>query len=307
MRDSRRKVVGLLFALMVGGYQLVCAFLAEAGAQNPSARQQSPGAREQTTFQHKSKKHSELNCAQCHSVTSDKMEVKEFPPHAACVSCHNFAAEMVIHAYAFCGVCHESKPISKSQPALFQFPKPRSSSDLGYIFSHVSHVKPQSIDVECAQTDGGRATGRQPQCADCHPRTAPAGNSATEMMVETGHTVCFKCHCEDPEIKPAMPGMRDCVKCHQIDGPRSPRLFNIVKEFRHSDHELDTRSKRKADLRKARLADYLCLECHEAVVAAESLNEITLPDVGRCNQCHNGKAGLPDRLAKDVLESLMRR
>src|SRR5262245_60442431 len=148
MRNPGRKVVGLLFTLMVCGYQLVGAFFSDAGAQNLSARQKSPGAGEQNTFQHKSKKHSELNCAQCHSVTIDKIEVKEFPPHAACVSCHNFAAEMVIHADAFCGVCHESKPISKSQPALFQFPKPRSSTDFGYIFSHLSHLKPQSVDVK---------------------------------------------------------------------------------------------------------------------------------------------------------------
>jgi hypothetical protein len=301
MRGFERKVVSLLFALVVGGYQLAGAPFSKATPQKPSE------AKAEAAFPHKSEKHSELDCAKCHTVASDKIEVKEFPGHGSCISCHNFADEMVKHANAFCGVCHESKPISKSQPALFQFPKPRTSSDFGYNFSHASHLKSQAVEVECARAEGRQKTGRRPQCADCHVRTGLESKSATEMTIETGHAACFKCHCEEPRVRPAMPGMRDCVKCHQIDGARSPRLFNVVKTFRHGDHELDTRPKRKADLRKARAADYLCAECHQAVVAAASLNEIRLPEVASCSQCHNGKVGLPDELAKDVVESLKRR
>src|SRR5262245_10463020 len=99
------------------------------------------------------------------------------------------------------------------------------------------------------------------------------------MTIEMGHVVCFKCHCEELRVCFAMLGMRDCVKCHQIDGARSPRLFNVVKTFRHGDHELDTWPKRKVDLRKARAADYLCAECYQAVVVVASLNEIRLPEV----------------------------
>lgn len=299
MRTASRKVVSLLFALMIG-----CQF---AGASLSNiAQQKPPDAKAEAVFSHKSKKHVELDCAECHKVTSDKIEVKEFPAHDSCVSCHNFAEEMVKHAQTFCGVCHESKTISKSEPALFQFPKPRMSSEFGYNFAHVTHLKFQAVDVECARA-GDRQAGRQPQCADCHVRTKPESKSATEMTIETGHAACFKCHCEEPRVRPAMPAMRDCAKCHQIDGPHSPQLFNLVKTFRHGDHELDTRPKRKADLRKARAADYLCAECHQAVVAATSLNEIRLPEAASCNRCHNGKAGLPDELAKDVVESLKRR
>jgi len=387
MRNFKRKVISLLFGLMVGGYQFAGASLSTANGRNALAPPTAPNANEQVmafekmffapeaqrilagdeiagasalkmlpalkgrqtmllscapsgrgrlinaipaisspanircasgaisakyfleiyTFPHKGKKHSELNCAQCHTVTSDKVEVKEFPTHAACVSCHNFAADMMAHADVFCGVCHESNPISKSEPALFQFPKPRSSSDFGYNFSHVSHLKPQSVGVVCAGAGDRQAYGNQPQCADCHKKTEPVGKSAPEMTIETGHAACFKCHCEDPKIRPAMPGMQDCAKCHQIDGPQSPRLFNIVAAFRHGDHELDTRPRRKADLRKDRPGDYLCVECHQAVVAAESLKGIKLPEVAHCNQCHNGKPGLPDELAKDVVESLKSR
>ncbi|MGE0126750.1 MAG: hypothetical protein AB7U82_01505 [Blastocatellales bacterium] len=289
--------MSLLFALMVGGYQLA------GGSLSNATQQKTPDANAEVVFQHKSEKHSELDCSLCHTVTRDKIEVKEFPSHNACVSCHNFAEEMVVHTATFCGVCHESKPISKSDPALFQFPKPRTSSDFGYDFSHVSHLKFQSVGVEC----DGRNLGRQPQCADCHVRAEPESKSATEMTIETGHAACFKCHCEEPSIQPAMPAMRDCAECHQVDGPHSPRLFNVVKAFRHGDHELDTRPKRKAELSKNRPADYLCAECHQAVVAAGGLNEIKLPEAASCNQCHNGKAGLPDELAKDVVESLKRR
>lgn len=296
MRSASRKVVSLLFALMIG-CQFAGVSLSNIAPQKP------PDAKAEAVFSHKSKKHVELDCAECHEVTSGKIEVKEFPAHNSCVSCHNFAEEMVKHAQTFCGVCHEAKPISKSEPALFQFPKPQASSEFGYNFAHVSHLKFQAVDVEC----GGRNMGRQPQCADCHVRAEPESKSATEMTVETGHAACFKCHCEEPSVRPAMPGMLDCVKCHQIDGSHAPHLFDVVKAFRHSDHELDTRPKRKADLLKARPADYLCAECHQAVVAAKSLDEIKLPEAVGCNRCHNGKVGLPDELAKDVVDSLKRK
>jgi hypothetical protein len=103
-----------------------------------------------------------------------------------------------------------------------------------------------------------------------------------------------------------MPGMQDCAKCHQIDGPRPPRLFNIVTAFRHNDHELDTRPIKKAEARAPRPSDFLCAECHQAVVVAGRLNEIKLPELSHCNRCHNAKAGLPDKLKKEVVESLKR-
>jgi hypothetical protein len=267
----------------------------------------------QEPFSHKSKKHSELGCAECHSLSRDKIEVKEFPAHNACVSCHNFAAEMMTPSGAFCGVCHEPAPISKSSAALLTFPQRKDASDFGYNFSHVGHLKPQPVETVCRQTSDAPATpiaaqtGREPRCADCHKKTEPASKFSQEMTVETGHAVCFKCHCETPSAPAVMPSMHDCAKCHQLDGPKSPRLFNVVGAFHHGDHELDTRPRKKADLRNLRPPDFLCAECHQSVAAATKLNEIRLPEVSRCNQCHNGKAGLPDALAREIVESLNRR
>jgi hypothetical protein len=265
------------------------------------------------TFSHKSKEHSELDCAQCHSVTRDKIEVNEFPLHNACVDCHNFASEMMTPEKSFCGVCHESTSISKSLPALLSFPKERAASEFGYNFSHAAHLKSQPVEPACPQSGDARPAvlmaqaGRQPQCADCHRKIEAAGKPALEMAVETGHAVCFKCHCETPSVSTAMPAMRDCAKCHRIDGPRSPRLFDVVSAFHHGDHELDTRPRKKADAQTPRPADFLCAECHQSTARAAGLNEIRLPEAASCNQCHNGKAGLPGALAKEVVEGLNRR
>lgn len=277
------------------------------------------GLRQEARFPHGKEKHRTLDCAKCHTLTPERIEVEAWPGHAACVSCHNLAMEAMTKPRIFCGVCHEAGPITKAKPALPRFPRHdegrRAGSDFGVRFSHQAHLKPQAADPACRTTAIGQiaAAGRDPGCTDCHRRIDPPAG-APEMTLETGHAACFKCHCERPvslparqSAMPAMPSMFDCARCHQLAGPRSPRLFDRVREFRHSDHELDTRSRRKADARRARPADYLCLECHQSVATAGGLGEIRLPEERHCLSCHNGQVGLPGALAKEVIERLRRR
>ena len=255
-------------------------------------------------FPHGKPEHKKLDCSKCHSVSAAKPEVEDFPGHRACISCHNFAA-MVFSPkpVAFCAICHEGRAISKARPALFKFPGPKPASDFGIDFSHVNHLKPlpAALADRVVLSHAQLTANQKPRCTDCHQRTEQPVTGAREMMIETGHSNCFKCHGENP-IKP--PSMNQCAECHQLDGPRPAKLFGRIAAFRHADHEFDIRPKRKIDLRTPRPPDFLCSECHSSVVAAQNISSIKLPDENHCAQCHNGKLGLPDALPADVLRAL---
>jgi hypothetical protein len=264
---------------------------AQLGSVREQAESTQENRREQASFPHNKPEHRKIECSKCHTVTVDRPNVDAMPGHSSCISCHNFAAmAFSTEPVMFCAICHNGRPGSKLQAALFRFPKPGIRGDFGNDFSHPGHLKP----VE------GR--GSVPRCADCHQRLAtPIGGR--EMSVQTGHTSCFKCHGEKP-VKP--PSMNQCAECHLIDGPRSPNLFRRVRGFKHADHELDTRPRFKKELQQTRVPDYLCSECHKSAALAENLGDIKLPEASHCNQCHTGKPGLPDPLAGEVLDSLRR-
>src|SRR5688572_24258807 len=44
------------------------------------------------SFPHGSKSHSKINCAECHAVSRSQPDVRQFPGHAKCIVCHNFAS-----------------------------------------------------------------------------------------------------------------------------------------------------------------------------------------------------------------------
>jgi uncharacterized paraquat-inducible protein A len=262
--------------------------------------------KERANFPHQTNAHSKLECSRCHTVSPAKPDVEEFPGHGACTSCHNLALEGINRPVAFCGICHNGRPISKQRPALFNFPKRAGPSDFGSNFSHPSHLKPLLPGAVLASTlkASFAQEGRNPLCTDCHKRTQPIAAGAPDMTIEKGHSVCYKCHGQQP-IKP--PSMYQCAECHKLGGPRSPHLYGLVKGFKHEDHDYDIRPKKKAELVRSKPADYLCIECHDAVPAAASLADIRLPAEDTCNRCHNGRIGLPDPLKSDLLEVLRRR
>jgi hypothetical protein len=283
----------------------------ERAAQKPPPAQ---GSSERAKFPHDKAKHRTLDCAKCHTITTTKIDVREYPKHAVCVTCHNLALESIARPIAYCGICHDPaelrKPgavITKSQPALFRFPKPDTASEFGTAFSHPTHLKPGASEkflINEALNRRGLASQRAamppPTCADCHHAQPPT--AARQISSDTGHLSCFKCHNEEPLAKPSM---YQCAECHKLAGPRSPHLYGLVVDFRHSpDHQFDTRPKKKADLILPRASDYLCAECHKSAASAATLAAIRLPQQNYCSDCHNGKIGLPDPLSKKVLDSL---
>ncbi|HEU4390637.1 MAG TPA: cytochrome c3 family protein [Blastocatellia bacterium] len=272
--------------------------------------QQSLAGGSNARFPHGKTEHRKLDCSKCHSVSTAKPEVEDFPGHKACVICHNFAAMIFSpKPVMFCSICHQGRPVSKTQPALFRFPKSndaagvKPSIDFGTAFSHVNHLKPLPATLvdRVVLSHAQLAANQKPKCTDCHGRADHPAAGAPEMLVETGHTTCFRCHGENP-VKP--PNMHQCAECHKIDGPRSPNLFNRIARFKHQDHDYDIRPKRKSELRMPRPDDFLCAECHSAVAAADSVAAIKLPDENQCAKCHNGRLGLPDTLPAEVLRGL---
>jgi hypothetical protein len=266
--------------------------------------------REQATFPHGKPKHQTIGCSKCHTIAPGTIDETRFTGHESCLGCHNLAAEDILRPVTFCGICHNGRAFSKQQPALFKYPKVAGSTDFGIGFSHPSHLKPR------LQTGFNPASlnnpllnlsvlgGDTPSCGDCHRPNDPVGPNKAEMNTATGHPSCFVCHGDHPLARPAM---SECAECHRLNGPRYPHYYGTVKDFKHPDHVYDTRPIIKAEVRFPRRPDYLCSECHQSAASAASLNEIRLPQQNYCNQCHNGRLGLPDPLSKEVIDSLGRR
>jgi hypothetical protein len=244
--------------------------------------------------------------------------------HGVCVKCHHFAAEFVKaprgQRSRFCGVCHESRRISKADTALRPgtFPRPKIS-DFDDEFSHKAHRKILPADLRIAAVNnppyGSQfRPGESPHCSDCHQQLKKARPGAKDMKTEASHTTCFVCHRGAPPeprrlSAETFPYERDCKVCHGLRwsemGPRAQTLFGSIKDFRHIDHDKDIRPKKRSDFPLPTAPDHLCVECHKPAELVEKLSDIKLPEAGYCNRCHiNNKPGLPGKLSDDVLNKL---
>ncbi len=286
-----------------------------------------PLAKGSSGFDHKRKEHQKKQCADCHSVAEQApYPVKAagaaksvFPAHDACSSCHNFA-QMYFSKPQFCSACHNGRPTSREQPALFQELRQAEKSDFGIDFSHRDHLtrKLSPYVVERVSTAGaGTALAkanlqadRAAACLDCHQPVEQVAvqQVANDITSETGHRFCMTCHGPVPaggRIKPAneFPQLTDCVECHSVDLQDRTITFDKVTAFRHSDHSLDIRPRKKGDpaLKKG---DRLCADCHRGVLDSEMLTALRLPDRSQCLDCHNGKIGLPEKLSEALLARL---
>jgi hypothetical protein len=276
-------------------------------------------SRERASFDHKRKDHAKVSCNVCHRVTPQQMEVSSFPAHPTCVGCHNFAKEYFTRGTAFCGVCHQGGPTSRASAGLYKFKEKTDQlhalfgSDFGIDFSHESHRKPlqdnfEFLPVTTMPSEGPPAkltAGQTARCTDCHQRIKKANAGEREITIEKGHSTCFQCHGIKPEsgAREHFPYMNDCKECHEIGGSKATHLA-LIRDFSHADHEFDIRPRRKADYQVKRSPDFLCAECHKSVDQSKKLTEIQMPDETTCGACHNGRLGLPDALARDVLDRL---
>jgi hypothetical protein len=281
-------------------------------------------------FPHDQKEHIKVQCADCHLAAKEKPRNTDQPmakdfPHSACIRCHNFAAEFFKSAFGgpsrFCGVCHEPGRISKADKGLRAgvFPKPQIS-DFEDEFSHKAHRKTLSSDLRIAPVSnppyGSQfALGASPRCTDCHQQVKRTRNETKEFKTEESHRACFVCHGGLPPeprrvAAETFPYTNDCKVCHDLhtagEGPRRRSLFGSIKDFKHDDHDLDIRPKKRSDFPLPTAPDRLCSECHK-IEQVEKLNAIKLPAVGYCDTCHiSRRPGLPDKLSDEILNKLRR-
>jgi hypothetical protein len=262
-------------------------------------------------FPHGKEKHRTVACSTCHFVSMKNPDVTRVPSHPACVQCHDFAKE-ASKFDQFCGVCHSRLP-EASQAFLNWFP-PARKSEFGVAFSHKDHLKGlptasrASFSTVILVSYHSEVIPWNPQqtlgCRNCHyPVGASNKNLRTDFTLRDAHENCFRCHGENP-VKP--PSLHQCSGCHKLGGPTRPNLFGMIPGFKHTDHVIDIRPKKKTELVNKAKID-LCVQCHTNAASSDSLAEVRLPQVDFCLQCHNGKLGLPDKLSEDVLQVLAQR
>lgn len=273
-------------------------------------------------FSHATPQHKKLNCAACHKIptsnwrtTSGFPDVKDYPGHAACVSCHRqdfFRGNQP----AFCGVCHSV--VGPRGKARFPFPHPTRSSDFSTIFPHNVHQdviaethpgleirplrqEPYAVAHFVLASYSPQLTDDPPpvfnNCAICHetvtkmPRTAPRVSPGLKPLADAAPenfepkpgffkdmpTGHASCfNCHYQGIKPAA---ADCAGCHALTQP-SPRQSNVFRrysiKFDHLQKEHSTRD---------------CMTCHVRISQNSDLRTMKDADVPfiTCVQCHNDK------------------
>lgn len=301
----------------------------DAGETNPFP-EQTRDRIARASFPHDQKEHQKLECAACHSsrpqepVNTDEPMARDFP-HTSCIRCHNFAAEVFKATSGksrFCGVCHEQRSISRSDKAL----RPGvlsagPTSEFEDVFSHKAHRKPLPAGFQIRPISAPRPYGNQfrsgtsPLCTDCHAQVQRMPPDSKEMRTEKGHPACFVCHGGGaPQSRSAradeFPYANDCRVCHALrgTGTLANSMFGNIKEFKHDDHSLDIRPKKKSDFPISTVPDRLCVECHKPAGEAQKLTEVRMPEIGYCQKCHiDDRPGLPGKLAEDVSARLTKK
>ncbi|HXG93840.1 MAG TPA: cytochrome c3 family protein [Blastocatellia bacterium] len=294
---------------------------------------QQTGRDARPNFPHDQKKHREIPCARCHLATkterSDQPMAKNFP-HASCIGCHNFAQEFFKIALGgtsrFCGVCHEPRRITGGDKALRPGVLKPATSDFFDQFSHEAHfyeegtrnrlAVPAFVRVVPMSTGYGSQfrTGEIVRCTDCHSPLRRVSEGKIDMQTQKDHPSCFVCHggpapAQRRVAAEKFPYENDCGVCHKLKdtnpGLAFHHLFMSIKGFRHEDHDIDIRPKKKSEFPLSTAPDRLCVECHEPVDRAKQLADVGLPKVGYCDRCHiDRKPGLPARLSDDIRNKL---
>ena len=216
-----------------------------------------------------------LGCADCHdaaSVREGKVAQPGKNQHAPCDDCHR--AEFSKPPGALCKVCHASvDPFKKGSSPLQPYPERGNTQTLASNFSHQLHLDKDKMEG---------ASGAHVACVDCHER-----NQESRDPQVPGHKACARCHEAAPKVKSKLP-MEKCAGCHPSRGVElhRGRLFIIGDlRFAHSTHEKD-----KAG------AAVACTTCHAGVEDSSSRDQMSVPAMERCAQCHEDSQRSPDRV-----------
>jgi hypothetical protein len=231
-----------------------------------------------------------LGCGDCHdsaSVRAGKVARPGAMNHAPCDDCHR--AEFFKPPGPMCKVCHVSvdptaprapqavagsaatdAPVSASP--LQPFPQRGRSQVLASAFSHKQHL-------DRGEMDG--AVGFHVDCADCHVR------DQAKEPTQPQHAQCARCHEEQARAKSKLP-MDNCTGCHparNVELTRGRKFITGDLRFNHATHVKDRAG-----------ADVACASCHADVSASGSREDVAVPAMERCAQCHEDSQRSPDRV-----------
>ena len=227
-----------------------------------------------------------MGCADCHDAASVRAGKVARPggtresaanQHAPCDDgkCHK--KEFEKPPGPLCKVCHASvDPFTPKNSPLQAYPERGNSQTLAANFSHRLHLDNGKME---------KASGSHVGCNDCHDRNEKSRNPELP-----GHKACARCHEQAPKVNAALP-MQNCAGCHPTRGVELTRgrVFIIGDlRFAHSTHEKDKTG-----------AAVACTTCHAGVDESKSREEMSVPAMERCAQCHEDSQRSPDRVRMD--------
>ncbi len=216
-----------------------------------------------------------LGCADCHETAAVKEGRVARPgtnEHAPCDDCHK--AEFGKPPGPLCKVCHSAvDPFAKGSSPLQTYPERGTTQSLASRFSHRLHLDKGKMED---------ATGAHVACGDCHARDA----QSRDPLVP-GHHACARCHEQNATVKAKL-AMETCVGCHPAQGvelPRGRRFITGDLKFQHATHEVDKNG-----------AAVACATCHANVDSSSTREDMVVPPMVQCSQCHEDSARSPDRV-----------
>jgi hypothetical protein len=216
-----------------------------------------------------------LRCEDCHDATAvatGKLARPGMAQHAPCDDCHR--KEFEKPPGALCKVCHTTvDPFAQGDSPLKSYPDIGIVQALASTFSHQLHLNKGRMES---------ATGHHVSCGDCHVRDQ---QSRDPQLPD--HIACVPCHEQDARVKAALP-MAKCGACHlqrNVEIARG-RIF-IVGDltFHHATHETDRTG-----------APVPCTACHANVDTSASREDMAVPAMERCAQCHEDARRSPDKV-----------
>jgi hypothetical protein len=217
-----------------------------------------------------------LSCGDCHdpaAVIAGKVARPGTSQHAPCDDCHK--AEFEKPPGAMCRICHVTVDPTKADASaspLQAYPERGSTQTLASSFSHRLHLDAPRMEA---------ATGAHVACKDCHVR------DQSRDPLPSGHAACARCHEQNAKVKASLP-MARCEGCHVQRGVELHRGRKFITgdlKFAHATHETDREG-----------APVACTTCHVNVADASSRDDMAVPAMERCAQCHEDARRSPDRV-----------
>lgn len=256
------------------------AFAVPAGAQQNMAPAPSASAQPEFFIHafHKEKLGGELDCSLCHVAVKEGSVTLKRPGHDQCIQCHSddFNKDL---KQKVCQQCHNNFPPTGADD-LVAFPRYKGSRAILFDFSHAKHVDAKArIDAK---------TGFRADCTFCH-KFDPQGQFGTFP----GHEQCATCHSK-PGIKPVLTadlsasGCRGCHTPEEIENPgfTEARRFTGIHQTAGGKY-VNIAFSHIAHFKVKDEFDLHCTTCHYAIPTSTSIQNLSLPKMVDCVQCHD--------------------